>query len=190
MNCRDGCSVQRFSLQHTAALLSLGDCPTHLLAVWLYDKEAMSLPGNTPAFSFNQNDLIHYKKKPRQAGVKLIHGENSNVVKRESLSKLRGNMGGCFLLHCWMKGIAERGWDRLHPSSSILRAHPWKVPLFRSQPCPQRVGRDGNPSTLSGLVPFSPLSWWGGAHHASDFVFELKTWWSLSCPWVGEIPHI
>lgn len=158
MNCRDGCSVELFSLQRAAALLSLGDCPTHLLAVCLYDKAALSVPGNTPAFSFNQSNLIHYKKKPRQTGEKLIHGENNHVVNRESLSKLKGNVGGCFLLHCWMKGIAERGWDGLHPSGPILRTHPWEVPLFRSQPCPQRVRRDGNPSTPSGLVPSSPLS--------------------------------
>lgn len=55
--------------------LSLSDCPTHLFAVCLYDKDALSLPGNIPAFSFNQNNLIHYRKKLRQAGEKLIHGE-------------------------------------------------------------------------------------------------------------------
>lgn len=60
-------------LQHAAVLFSLCDCPTHLLAVCLCDTEALSLAGNTPGFSFNQNNLLHYKKKPRQAGEKLIH---------------------------------------------------------------------------------------------------------------------
>lgn len=59
------CSVQ----------LLLDGCPAHLCAVCLYDKEALSLPGNIPAFSFNQSNLIHYRMKQRLAGKKLIHGE-------------------------------------------------------------------------------------------------------------------
>lgn len=55
--------------------LLLDGCPAHLCAVCLYDKEALSLPGNIPAFSFNQSNLILYRKKQRLAGEKLIHGE-------------------------------------------------------------------------------------------------------------------